>query len=184
MRKLVVSEGVSLDGVFEARTMGDWVIPFQSDERNACVRDIFLAADALLMGRKTYEEYAWYYPKLKNNEYGIADRMNSIPKFVVTSSPLQPPWNNSQAIQGNFIDEVVKMKAQPGQDILIQGSGTLVEALTQAGLVDVFKIMVHPAIAGGGQHFFKESLGVTRLKLAEIKPLPKGVVLMTYEVAK
>lgn len=184
MRKLVVSEGLSLDGVFEARTMGVWVTPFQSDERNAAVRDIFLAADALLMGRNTYKEYAWYYPNLKKNEYGIADRMNSIAKFVVTSSPLQPPWNNSTAIGGNFLDAVERMKAQPGQDILVQGSGTLVQALAQAGLVDTYQIMVHPAIAGSGRRFFKDGASATMLTLVETRPLPKGVILLTYEVAK
>jgi len=184
MRKLVVSESVTVDGVFDAETMGQWVTPYQSDERNECIRETFLASDALLFGRTTYDVYAWYWPGQKNNEYGIADRMNSIPKYVVSSTPLKAQWNNSTIIKENVAEEIARLKQKPGQDILIQGSATLVESLAQAGLIDEYKILVHPAIMGSGKRFFKDGMGMTKLKLVESKMLSLGVVLLCYEPAR
>src|SRR6266542_5722369 len=105
MRKIVVSEGVSLDGVFDAQTMGQWAAPFYSDERDEFIRKSILASDALLLGRTTYDLQAWYWPNQKNDEYGIADRINSMPKYVVTSTPLKAQWNNSKIIKENVVEE-------------------------------------------------------------------------------
>ena len=184
MRKIVVSEGVTLDGVFDAETMGQWVTPFQSDERNACVRESILAADALVLGRKTYDTYAWFYPNQKKNEYGIADKMNSMPKFVATSTPLQVQWKNATVIQGNAVDAIGKLKQQPGQDILIMGSATLVQSLMPAGLIDEYNILVHPAVMGSGRRFFKDGTGLSRLKLLESRMLPLGVIYLRYATAR
>jgi dihydrofolate reductase len=184
MRKIIVSEGVSLDGVFDAQTMGQWAQPFFSEERDAVVRKGILASDALLYGRKTYDLDAYYWPNLKKNEYGIADKMNSLPKYVVTSTPLQSQWNNTTIIKGNVVEEVARLKGQPGQNIFIKGSAMLVEALMQAGLIDQYEFMVHPVIVGSGQRFFKDGMGLTKLKLVESKTLSLGVLVLTYEPAK
>jgi dihydrofolate reductase len=180
MRKIIVSEGVSLDGVFEAQTMGQWAQPFFSEERDAFIRKGILAADALLYGRKTYDLDAYYWPNLKNNEYGIADRMNSLPKYIVTSTPLQSQWNNSTTIKDNVVEEIARLKQQPGQNIFIKGSATLVEALMQAGLIDAYEFMVHPVIVGSGKRFFKDGMGLTKLRLVESKTLSLGVLALTY----
>jgi dihydrofolate reductase len=184
MRKIVVSEGVSLDGVFDAQTMGQWAQPFSSDERHEFVRKSVLASDALLYGRTTYDLEAYYWPNQKKNEYGIADRMNSMPKYVVTSKPLQTQWNNSTIIEANAVEEIAKLKQQPGKDILIKGSATLIQSLMQAGLIDEFKLMVHPVIAGRGKRFFNDSMAITKLKLVESKTLSLGVLALTYEPTK
>ncbi len=184
MRKIVVSEGVSLDGVFDAQTMGQWAQPFSSDEKNEHVRELILASDALLLGRTTYDGHAYYWPGLKNNEYGIADRMNSMSKYVVTSRPLQAEWNNSTIIKNNVVEEIAKLKQQPGQDILIQGSATLVKALMQADLIDEYKFMLHPVIVGSGKRFFTEGMSLNALKLVESQPISLGIVLLTYEPAR
>ncbi|MCI0708595.1 MAG: dihydrofolate reductase family protein [Chloroflexi bacterium] len=181
MKKIVVSEGVSLDGVFEAQTMGQWAQPFSSDEKDEHVRELILESDALLLGRTTYDGHAYYWPSLKNNEYGIADRMNSMSKYVVTSTPLQTQWNNSTIINGNVVEEIARLKQQPGQNILIQGSATLVEALMQADLIDEYHFMVHPVIVGSGKRFFKDGMGMSKLKLVESKPINHGIVVMSYE---
>ncbi len=183
MRKIVVSESVTLDGVFDAETMGQWAYPFFSEERDAFARDNLRASDALLLGRTTYDADAYFWPNQKKNEYGMADQMNSMPKYVVTSKQLQAQWNNSTVIQGNIVDEVARLKQQPGSDILIRGSATLVKTLMQAGLIDQFRMMVHPVIVGNGKRFFREGMGLTKLKLVESKPISKGVLLLSYEAA-
>ncbi|HLY28680.1 MAG TPA: dihydrofolate reductase family protein [Aggregatilineales bacterium] len=183
MRKIVVSEGMSLDGVFDAQTMGQWAQPFYSEERDEVIRDIVLASDGLLLGRRTYDIQAYWWPNQKGDKYGIADWKNEIAKYVVTSTPLSAQWNNSTVISDNVVDEVAGLKQQPGKDILIEGSATLVQALVQAGLVDSYRIMVHPVIVGCGKRFFQEGMGLTNLTLVESKPLSKGVVLLSYEAA-
>ena len=181
MRKIVVSESLTVDGVFDAETMGKWAAPYYSDERDEFVRGIVLASDVLLLGRKTYDLQAWYWPNQKDDKYGIANHKNKMEKYVVTSTPLQAQWNNATIIN---VDEVAKLKQQSGRDILIEGSATLAESLAQAGLVDEYKFLVHPAIAESGKRFFKEGMGLTRLQLVESKPISLGVVALSYEPAK
>jgi dihydrofolate reductase len=184
MRKIVVSEGISLDGVFDAQTMGQWAHPFFSEERDDFVRQTILDTDALLYGRTTYDLEAYFWPNQKKNEYGFADRMNSLPKYVVTSRPLQASWNNSTVIKENILDEIDQLKRQPGKDILIKGSATLIRALLSAGLIDELKFMVHPVIAGSGKRFFTEGMDMTKLNLVESKPISRGVVILTYQPTK
>jgi len=184
MRKLVVSESVTVDGFFDAETMCQWVTPSQSEERDAIIRETLIAADTLLLGRRTYDTYAWYYPNLKKNEYGIADRMNSIPKIVVTSSPLTAQWNNSTVIPGNPVDEISKLKQKSGKDILVLGSATLVGLLAQSNLADEYTLLIHPAIIGSGKRLFKDGMGTVQLKLIESKTLSSGVILAHYVTAR
>ena len=184
MRKIIVSEGVSVDGVFDAETMGQWAASSYSEERDEFIRRIVLASDALLLGRTTYDLQAWYWPNQKEDKYGIANHKNNMAKYVVTSKPLQAQWNNSTIIEKNVINEIAKLKQQPGQNILIEGSATLVEALLLADLIDELKLMVHPAIVGRGKRFFKDGMGLTKLKLVESKPLSLGVVALSYELAR
>ena len=184
MRKIVVSEGVSLDGVFDAQSMGQWAQPFSSDEKDEFVRKSVLAADALLLGRVTYDLQAWYWPNQKDDKYGIANHKNSMTKYVVTSTLPQAQWNNSTIINQNVVEEIAKLKQQAGKDILIEGSATLVEALAQAGLIDEYRLMLHPVIVGSGKRFFKDGMGLTKLKLAESKPISLGIVLLIYEPTK
>lgn len=184
MRRIIVSESIAVDGVFEAETMGQWAVPFFSEEREEFIRGLVLTADALLLGRTTYDIQAWYWPNQKADKYGIANHKNSMPKYVVTSKPLQAQWNNTMVIQSDVVEEIVTLKQQPGKDILIEGSGTLVQALAQAGLIDEYKLLVHPALAGNGKRFFKDGMGLAKLSLVESKPLNLGVLALSYEPAK
>jgi dihydrofolate reductase len=184
MRKIVVSEGVSLDGVFDAQTMGQWAALYYSDEKDEYVRGAVLASDALLLGRTTYDLQARYWPSQKDDKYGIANHKNNIPKYVVTSKPLQAQWNNSTVINNHVVEEIARLKQQPGKDILIEGSATLVQALLQADLIDEIKLMLHPIIAGSGKRFFHDGIDLTKLKLVESKPISQGVVLLSYTLAK
>src|SRR5689334_6227362 len=124
MRKIVVSEGVTLDGVFEAETMGQWAAPYYGEERDEFVRGQVLAADALLLGRTTYDLQAWYWPNQKEDKYGIANHKNNMAKYVITSRSLQAQWNNSTIIKKNVVEEIASLKQQAGRDILIEGSAT------------------------------------------------------------
>ncbi len=184
MRRIIVSESVAVDGVFDAETMGQWATPYYSEERDDIVRELVLGSDALLLGRTTYDIQAWYWPNQKGDKYGIANHKNSMPKYVVTSRPLQAQWNNSTVIQKDVVEEISRLKQHPGKDILIEGSATLVKSLAQAGLIDEYQFLVHPAFAGSGKRFFKEGEDLTRLNLLESKPISSGVVLLRYELVK
>lgn len=184
MRKIVVSESVAVDGIFDAETMGKWAVPYYSDERDEIIRGIVLASDALLLGRKTYNIQAGYWPNQKTDKYGIANHKNRMAKYVVTSTPLQAQWNNSAVINNNLVEEITKLKQQPGNDILIEGSAMFVDSLGQTGLIDEYKLLVHPTIMGSGKRFFREGAGMTKLKLVESKPLSSGVVLLSYAPSK
>jgi dihydrofolate reductase len=180
MRTLVASEWMSLDGVFDAELMGEWFNPYDSEERQSYIRKNVETSDAFLLGRVTYEMLASYWPKQKNNEFGIADRLNSLPKYVVSSTLKEAPWEPSTIIKENVIEEIARLKQQSGQSILIFGSATLVQSLMQAGLVDEYRLLVHPYVMGSGKRFFRKEMGKTPLQLVATEPLSRGVVLLRY----
>ncbi len=184
MRKLVVSEWVTLDGVFDADTMKEWFEPYDSDDRRNYIRETVLASDAFLLGRVTYEMFAAYWPNQKNNEMGIADRMNSAPKYVVSSTLKKAEWNNSTIIDKNVVDEVTRLKQQPGEDILVFGSATLVELLMEADLVDEYRFLVHPIFMGSGKRFFNDGMVKRKLNLVKTKTLNLGVIQDSYQPAR
>jgi dihydrofolate reductase len=181
LRKLVVSEWMTLDGVFDADTMKEWFEPYDSPERQNYIRENVLTSDAFLVGRVTYEMLASYWPNQKNNEMGIADRLNSAPKYVVSSTLKKAEWNNSTIINEDVVEEVTKLKQQPGQNILMFGSATLVQSLMEADLIDEYRFLVHPTIMGAGKRFFKDGMVATKLKLVKTKILDSGVTLDCYQ---
>lgn len=181
MRKIIVSEWISLDGVFDAETMGEWFFPFDSIARQEHIRQGILAADAFLLGRKTYEMLASYWPSQQNNEMGVAAKLNSAPKFVVSNNLDKAGWNNTTIIQGNVLEEIASLKLQAGNEIQVEGSATLVESLVKADLVDEYQFLVHPVIPGKGKRFFKEGMNIGKLELVETKKMDHGVVLLNYK---
>jgi dihydrofolate reductase len=184
MRKLIVSAWISLDGVFDAETMPEWYSPFDSEQRQEYIRDGILAADAILFGRKTYEMLAPYWSSLKNNEMGVAAKLNSVPKFVVSSTLKEAAWAHSTIIKEQVVDAITRLKEQPGQEIQIEGSATLVASLVQANLIDEYRFLVHPVIAGRGKRFFRDGMHTGRLQLVKSKTLAKGVLLLCYQPVK
>jgi len=187
MRKVVVSEYVSLDGVMEDPggaekfEHGGWTRPYWSDEMGKAKFDELFASDTLLLGRVTYQGFAKAWPTMKD-EAGFADRMNSIPKYVVSTTLKEVEWNNARLIKGNIVEEISKLKQQPGQDILIAGSGVLVQTLMQHDLVDDYRLLVYPVVLGSGKRLFQNG-GKTTLKLVETRAFPSGVVLLHYQPA-
>ncbi len=183
MGRLLVSAWVTLDGVFDAGTMEQWFHPYHSDERGEHIKSQILACDALLLGRVTYEMLAPYWSSLKQNEMGIADKMNGVSKYVVSSTLKNAEWTNSTILNGNIVGEIAKLKQQTGGDILIPGSATLVHSLMGDHLIDEYQFLVHPHYQGSGKRFFNGRLDSTRLKLVETRTFSLGVVLLRYEPA-
>jgi dihydrofolate reductase len=184
MRKLIVTEYVTVDGVMEdpggqKGGRGGWSRPFWSDEVGKYKFDELFAADTLLLGRLTYEGFAAAWPKFKD-EAGFADRMNNLPKYVVSTTLDNPEWNNTRVIKGDLVEAVTALKQAEGLAILVAGSSQLVHSLRQHDLVDEYRLMVHPVVLGGGLPLFRDSAGVTRLKLLGTQNLPKGIVVLTY----
>jgi dihydrofolate reductase len=179
MRKVVASELVSLDGVVESPE--DWQLPYFNDEMGEEIGAAMAAADAMLLGRVTYEEWAVFWPSQSGEDQPFADYMNNTPKFVV-STTLQEPlgWNNSTLVKGNVTEEIDKLKRQPGKDIGISGSGTLVGSLLQADLLDELRVMVHPVVVGSGKRLFEEGGDQKTLELVDSKTFSTGVLYLTY----
>jgi dihydrofolate reductase len=183
LRMLVVSEWVTVDGVFDADSMKEWFEPYESHDRQEYIKENVLTSDAFLVGRVTYEMLAAYWPNQKNNEMGVADRLNSAPKYVVSSTLKKAEWNNSTIINEDVVAEITKLKQQPGQDILVFGSATLLQSLMEADLVDEYRFLVHPIIMGSGKRFFRDEMVATKLKLVKTKTLNSGVILDCYQSA-
>jgi dihydrofolate reductase len=189
MGKVVVTEFVSLDGVFEDPggaedfEHGGWTFEFdRGDDGNKFKLDELMAADAQLLGRVTYEGFAQAWPG-REDEVGFAKKMNSMPKYVVSTTLENPEWNNSTVIKDNVAEEVSKLKEQYDGDILIAGSGQLVRTLMEHGLVDEYRLMVFPVVLGRGKRLF-EGTNRTTLQLTDSKQVGSdGVTILTYAPA-
>jgi dihydrofolate reductase len=179
MRKITMTENLSLDGIMEAPEK--WAFSYQGDDIAEFNKAGMLASDALLLGRVTYEEFAAYWPKQTNDESGITDYLNKTAKFVVSSTLKKTEWKNSTIVNGNLVEEITKLKQQPGKDISVIGSATLVQSLMQADLIDEYHLFVVPIVLGKGKRLFKDSNDRTALKLVETKAFSAGVVLLTYQ---
>ena len=176
MRKVIVSEFLSLDGVIQEPM---WTFPYWNDEIAKFKFDELFAIDALLLGRVTYEGFAAAWPG-RTDEQGYADRMNGLPKHVVSTTLEKAEWNNSHLIKANVAEAVSKLKQQPGQDILIFGSGKLIETLIEHNLVDQYHLLVYPIVLGSGQRLFEDGTN-TKLKLSDTKTFSSGVVALIYQ---
>jgi len=180
MRKVVVSEFVSLDGVMEDP---NWTFQFPSEDRDKFKFDELAASDALLLGRVTYEGFAAAWPQMEEQtgEYGAW--MNGYPKFVVSTTLEKAEWNNSTVIKANVAEEVSRLKQQSGKDILVFGSGELVNTLMQHDLIDEYRLMVFPVVVGSGQRLFEGASDKKALKLVGTKTFASGVVVLSYRPA-
>jgi len=181
MRKLIVSAWITLDGIFDAELMNEWFNPFDSADRQDYIRNGILECDAFLFGRKTYEMLAPYWSSLKNNEMGVADQLNNSLKYVVSSTLKNADWNNSTIISQNVIEEIKRIKQQPGSNIQIEGSAELIASLMEAGVIDEYRLLVHPVIMGKGKRFFKDNTQANSLELVKTQMLDRGVLALYYQ---
>ena len=177
MRKIIAAEYLTLDGVMEDPA---WTSPYFNDELGQTQRELLFASDALLLGRVTYEGFAAAWPGMTDEE-GFADRMNSLPKFVASTTLNTAEWN-ATILQSDVPAAVAELKQAPGQNLLIYGSGDLVETLRQHHLIDEYRLMIHPVVLGKGKRLFKESRPHTDLTLVATRTTSTGVLLLTYQL--
>ncbi len=193
MRKIVVHEFISLDGVIQAPggaeedtdggfQYGGWTLPYWHDDMGPQIMRGFAEADTLLLGRKTWQTHGGAFEPMEPGD-PFGDVMNTMAKVVVsTTLKSANAWRNSNLISSNVADEVRKLKEQPGKDILIDGSSVLVHALLENDLVDEIQLHVYPLALGSGKRLFPEGKHI-ELKLLDTKAFPTGVVFQHYQLA-
>ncbi len=195
MRKLVVGTFLTLDGVMQAPgdpqedteggfEHGGWQIPYFDADAGRIMGEQIAATDALLLGRVTYQIFAAFWPSAPADD-PMAKKLNSVPKYVVSTTLDKVEWNNSTLIKGNIAEEVARLKQQPGSGYLsVTGSGKLAQTLMQHNLVDEYGLWVHPIVLGSGKRLFAEGIVPANLKLVDTQTTGSGVVILTYQPAK
>jgi len=187
MGRIVVTEFVSLDGVMEDPggaedfQHGGWSFEFsRGEEGNTFKLDEAFESDALLLGRVTYEGFAAAWPSRQGE---FADKFNTMPKYVVSSTLEEPGWNNTTVLQGDVVEEVSKLKQAVDGDIVVHGSARLVQTLVEHDLVDELRLMVFPVVLGSGKRLFGDTSDKKPLGLADSKMVGDGVAILTYQPA-
>jgi dihydrofolate reductase len=188
MGTIVVTEFVSLDGVMEDPggsenfKYGGWTFEIpRGDEGDKFKLDETLGSDALLLGRITYEGFADAWP---SREGDFADKMNAMPKYVVSSTISEPQWDNSTVLKGDVAEEVAKLKEKHDGEIVVHGSAQLVQTLLEQDLVDELRLMVFPVVLGSGKRLFGETSGKKPLRLVDSKIVGDGVAILVYRPAR
>lgn len=179
--RLVATEYLSLDGVFEEP--GHWSFPMFNEEAGQFKWAELQASDAQLLGRKTYEGFASAWPTMEGTgEFG--EKMNTMPKYVVSSTLDKLDWAGSKPIKGDVATEVRKLKAMPGNDLLLAGSGQLFNTLMEEDLIDVYRFMVFPVLLGKGKRLFAHGFDQKNLEVTDVKRFASGIVVMELVPAK
>src|SRR5258706_1110376 len=179
MRKIIVSEFMSLDGVMEAPET--WHFPYITDDMQEDIKANILALDAALYGRVTYETFAGFWPTQTGNEFGIADKLNNQPKYVVSSTLQKADWKNTTLIKKNVVEEITRLKQQPGGSIGITGSATLIQSLMKTDLIDEIRLYIHPIVVAHGKRLFIDGMDTTGLKLASSRTFDSRDTVLTYQ---
>jgi dihydrofolate reductase len=197
MGKIVITQLVSVDGVsddpagVEGTERGGWTFALDSDGERVRIRgeegeELLVAenrdAAALLVGRNTYEFFAGFWPQQEGRP--LADIINRMPKYVVSSTLKDAEWNNSTVLSGEVTEEVGRLKREIDGEILVQGSTQLVQTLIEHGLVDELRLMVHPVVVGAGKRLFGETSDKRPLRLVDTRTVGEGVVILTYELIR
>jgi dihydrofolate reductase len=189
MGRIVVTEFVSLDGVMEAPGGGEdfkhagWTFKIDRGEEGGKFKlDETLNSEALLLGRRTYEGFAAAWPS-RTDDVGFADKFNSMPKYVVSSTLEKAEWNNSTVLKGDVVQEVSKLRQALDGNIVVHGSARLVQTLIEHDLIDELRLMVFPVVLGTGKRLFGDTTDQKRLRLVESKTVGDGVAILIFEPA-
>jgi dihydrofolate reductase len=186
MRRIVVTEFISLDGVVEdpggaeGTRHGGWSFKFNDPDGMKYKLDETMDHEAMLLGRVTYEGFAAAWPG-RTDEQGFADKMNRMQKVVVSTTLDAPAWDNTTVVAGDIAGTLTRLKEEAGGDILVAGSGNLVQTLMERDLVDRYQLLVYPIVLGSGKRLFRDG-SRKPLELAETRSLGSGVVLVVYRV--
>lgn len=190
MRKLIVAEHISLDGIIQAPggpeedpsggfSLGGWIVPYADEATGQAVQDLFAQPFELLLGRRTYDIWAAYWPRVRAG-HAIADLFNSVPKHVATHRPDTLDWQYSHALEDDLVDAIRALKHQDGVNLLTWGSGDMVRQLLAAGLVDELRLLIYPAVLGRGKRLFDDDAQVSAFTLAHSTSTPGGVLITRY----
>lgn len=190
MRKIVASEFITLDGVVEAPGPGDntlpdkkgWVMPYTNDEVGGFIVSQMDASDAMLLGRRTYQDFAAFWPQAPADD-PFGGRMNNQTKYVVSNTLDKAEWTNTTLINGDIPAELTNLKQQPGKDIAVTGSPGLVRSLLQYNLLDELILLLCPVVLGVGKRLFYESSETKVLELVDSKTISSGMIILTYRPA-
>lgn len=181
MRKIVAGLHVSLDGVTESPEK--WTFQYFNEEVGQVVGSQMAQSDAILLGRRTYEEFAAYWPDKSEADDPFAAFLNNTPKYVASTTLKSLEWRNSTLIRGDVADALAQLKEEPGKNITITGSVTLVGSLLSSGLIDELRLLLFPIVVGNGRRLFEDVREQVPLKLLESKAFGTGVVALTFEPA-
>lgn len=193
MRKVVVTNNVSLDGVMQAPgrpdedvrggfARGGWALPYNDPVMGRMMGEGMAQTGALLLGRRTYEDFASVWPGRTDNPF--SEMLDNIPKYVASRTLTEPlPWKNSTLLAGDAAAAVADLKKQPGPDIAILGSGDLVQSLRRDGLIDEYVLLIHPLLLGSGRRLFPDSAPPADLELVDSVTTTTGVMIATYRPA-
>lgn len=192
MMKVTVTMFLTLDGVMQGPggpeedpsggfEQGGWLVPYADEDMNRFVADWFALADGFLLGRRTYEIFSAYWPRVTDEHDPVASRLNKLPKYVASKTLQSVEWNNSTLLKGQVPEEVARLKRQPGKELQVHGSGNLVQTLMAHDLVDEYRLWFYPVVLGSGRRLFGEGSAPTALKLIDTKMTSTGVVIHTYQ---
>jgi dihydrofolate reductase len=186
MRTLAVTQNITMDGSIEM--LGDWFSPQgQADDRSSLLDEMHrqdAASDAFLVGRRTFVDMRGYWPTAEDDRTGIAEYLNAVSKYVVSSTLTDPEWQNTTILSGDAMTEIANLKAAPGEDIVVTGSITLTHALIEAGLVDEFRLFVYPVVQGRGRRLFPDGFEVPHLELLEARDLGGGIAFTRHALPR
>ena len=193
MRKLIVAAFISLDGVMQAPggpqedtsggfAYGGWIVPYAEEVFGQAMQALFSQPFELLLGRRTYDIFAGYWPNIKDNaeDFSIANLFNSVPKHVATHTPATLDWHNSHALGTDIAAAVRSLKQRDGANLLTQGSADLVQQLLAADLVDELQLLTHPLLLGHGKRLFGHDAAAAAFTLLQSQVSPKGVIISRY----
>jgi dihydrofolate reductase len=194
MKKIVAFINLTLDGVMQAPgrpdedrrggfTHGGWAMPYADPAVGKAAQESMGSTGGILLGRRTYEDFYGFWPKQKDNPFTAV--LNDTPKYVASTTLKEPlPWSNSTLLKGDATKAVAKLKKEPGKDLVVLGSGELIQSLMRQNLVDTYVLLIHPLVLGSGRQLFTDGGAFAALKLVDTKTTATGVVIATYEPAK